>query len=214
MDISKFTSSFDKLGGPLQASKFRTTIVTPQVLLNRPAIKVAANEMTFMCRTSSLPGISLATEDRYFPQGFGNAVKRPWNAIFTDVDLRFILDSKGYVHNYFTTWLDSIVKFNNINSNQFLVSYPETYMSKIIIEALDVRDKAENDPDPVVVKYELENAWPIFINDVNGDWGESNEVAYLPVRFAYSKPKISYPTIQTPVRTTRQNPRQPKTPNG
>lgn len=135
-----------------------------------------------------LPGLGLATSEikRY---GYGPNEKKPYAPVYTDVNFTFIGDKEGKIHKFFYLWMNSMVnhhKPGSINSTDekadyafpYEVEYKDSYKADINIFVY-----SEDGTVTEVVK--LQDAYPIFMGDIQYSWGDQDQLVRVPVTFTY-----------------------------
>jgi len=188
-NLNTFRSNFNRYGGFARNSLFYVTIPTPQMMTGALSAGQTASalDLSLLCESVSLPGVSLATSEirRY---GYGAVEKKPYAPIFTDQTFSFLGDNKGIVHGHFYSWLNGIVK-SDLNANDRLnqgynglsayeVEYKENYAVDITITCLD-----ETDQNIIICK--LNQAYPIFLGDVSLSWSDNDSIMKVPVTFTF-----------------------------
>ena len=150
--------------------------------------KKIASIATYRGDSFTQPGVSMATTEikRY---GIGPIERKPYLPIFTDQQFSFINDSDGLIHKFFYLWMNGIVGFDALpigNSNEdiygkypYEVGYKDEYKTTIDIYVY-------NDVQNEVGVLKLENAYPIFLGDVQRSWADANQFVRFPVTFTYS----------------------------
>lgn len=136
------------------------------------------------CDTFSLPGVSLSSSDVRM-HGYGITEKRPTGSIFIDVNLSFVGDGEGQIHKYFYNWMNSIVRFDQSshlrdrnNNMRYDVSYKEDY-------AVQIGLFVYNETNDQITQIVLNEAWPIFMGDVQMNWADSHNLQRIPITFTY-----------------------------
>ena len=180
-NVNEMLGVINQSGGFTKASKYTVTITPPANLYG----DVNAS-FTYLCESASLPGVSFQTDDVKIA-GYGLTEKRAVAPVFTDVNLSFFCDANGAVYKFFHKWMQSVYNFNmetgtNAVSSSGLalnaLAYPADYYGRVNIEHFD--DKAKS-----VVKWTLEEAYPIAIGDVQVAWAMSDTLTILPVSFVF-----------------------------
>jgi hypothetical protein len=182
--INEFKSAINAVGGLTKASKFFVRVFPP----NNVAASIGVgsiNDLSFLCEASSLPGVGLATEEIRMG-GYGLVEKRAYAAIFQDVQLSFFNDSEGRVLKFFHAWIQSIYNFNlntstGVEYNNLTLdtlAYPSEYYGTVEISHY-------NDASDEIITYQLIDAYPLAIGDVQVDWALSDTLLKIPVTFAY-----------------------------
>jgi hypothetical protein len=193
LKISDFINNLGQVNGPASAARFFVSITIPQGL----GTATDAKRIGMLCEAAPLPGIAIATNDRSQPYGFGPVFKMPWGVIFTDINLNFIGDNNGYVHNFFTKWLNLAVPFNTTAIDQsisthtpFFVNYSNIYKTTIVIQALDLKGDA-------IITYTLYDAWPTLLDDIQQAWSAENQYVKIPVRFNFFRWTVTHAKSNT-----------------
>lgn len=204
-DLNNFLSSVGKHGGFTRPSYFYVEIAPPPILRYRAT---EARNLAFLCESTNLPGVSLATSEirRY---GFGPLEKKPYAPIFTDINFSFYVDAAGIIQNFFYEWMNGIVKFDEVHYGPsesyngktiepFEVNYKNEYATDILITTVD---EANND----IVNVRLRQAFPIFMSDVPLSWSDTDSISRLPVNFTFYNWKIEKINIRQAVETRSQS---------
>jgi hypothetical protein len=188
-------SAVNSVGGLSKASKFMVTI-TRSAGSSRddraPPIAGGAQNLTFLCDSAYLPGLGYQT-DEIRMSGYGNVEKRPYATIFQDVPLTFYSDADGSVFKYFHAWMQSVFAFNDAANPNGTVKglplnsfqYPSEYYG--VVEIIHMNEiKTTKESDNTIVKYQLLEAYPISIGDIQVDWNMQDQILKIPVTFAYT----------------------------
>lgn len=179
-NIRDMMGAMNASGGLTKSSKFFVEVYPPRVLAVNP-------NLFFLCESATLPGIGWQT-DEVRMSGYGNVEKRPYAPIFTDINLNFYNDSNSKVLTFYHRWMQYVYNFNSsINPNTTTgpgqpintLNYPNEYRGIVEITHFD-------DVGDEVVKYTLQDAYPIAVGDVNVDWNQTDQLVRIPVTFAYT----------------------------
>lgn len=191
-NISTFKSSIAKNGGVMRNNKFMVRIPMPIGMFENAAsgatsiLTNTARVLELWCESTNIPGISLSTNEirRY---GYGNVEKRPYVAINNDVNFSFLSDSNADVWTFFQQWIRMIVNYDmryGINANQnngvlkgqkpFELGYKYEYCSDVEIIVFNENGKE-------TLKVVLREAYPTFVGDIQLNWGDTNNIARIPV---------------------------------
>jgi len=195
--INEFLSAINSVDGLSKASKFMVTITrSTNANIGRadrgPAIVGGAQNLTFLCDSAYLPGLGYQT-DEIRMSGYGNVEKRPYASIFQDVPLTFYSDANGSVFKYFHAWMQSVFAFNDAANPNGTVKglplnsfqYPSEYYG--VVEIIHMNEiKTTKESDNTIVKYQLLEAYPISIGDIQVDWNMQDQILKIPVTFAYT----------------------------
>lgn len=201
-NINDISSTVNSVGGLTKASKFLVRITPPSRIKGDRVFE-------FLCESASLPGFALQTEEIRMT-GFGNVNKVPYAPIFQDVPLSFYCDADGKVLKFFHTWLQSIFNWNE-NTNPSgssagglranTLAYPKDYFGTVEIIHYDdtgnktvrrtsgIPSRQASAPPPSqeqgIIKYTLNEAYPISVGDVQVGWGMDDTLVKIPVTFSY-----------------------------
>ena len=179
-NIRDMMGAMNASGGLTKTSKFFAEVYPPRSLAVNP-------NLFFLCEAATLPGVSWQT-DEIRMSGYGNIEKRPYAPIFVDVTLVFFNDSNSKVLNFFHRWMQSIYNFNatinpegTTSSGQPIntLGYPKEYQG--IVEITHYDDASEQ-----VIKYSLQDAYPIAVGDIGMDWNNQDQLVRIPVTFSYN----------------------------
>lgn len=121
------------------------------------------------CCTVTYPGISYSTFDW---RNAGPPIKLPYEPIFAPCRMSFYCDHNGVVPNWLRGWGRRIMKKN------FQIEYFNEYVEDVIIEE-------KNEQNITVSKCELNNAYPVSVEDVELSFDNSNQVEKITISLAY-----------------------------
>lgn len=153
-------------------------------LLNIPAITDSASDyaaqgrLTAWCRTASLPGFSLKTNDIKF-QGINIKVAGP-SEFKSDWELEFLLDEQHTLRAAFLAWMQAIYDPNKMSH-----SAPKYYKANNVkIQQLDKRGSA-------VCTYTFAGMYPSNVSDVELSH-EAGEPSKCKVTMTYDFFTVAY----------------------
>lgn len=186
-NVNEMLATINANGGLSKASKFIVRITPPSSLLSN-----INNDFVFFCDSASLPGLTF-NSDEVRPSGYGNLQKRPYASQFNDVNVTFYNDSDGRVMSFLHLWQQSIYNFNNstnpnatargLINNTF--AYPNgTDGTDGYYGIVDIIHYSEDEKE--ILTYQLIDAFPITINDVQIDWNMNDQIVKIPVTFSYT----------------------------
>lgn len=200
-NILDFNATLMGLSGVQKPNLFNIEIPIPNGLLGLTSDQGQSlftdidRNINFLCKSSSLPGILLATEDnrRY---GYGPVQKKPFVPLFTNQTLLFIGDGEGNILNFFQTWLKYSV---NYDTRQGIASAggiggPQTGTKNVYAYELNYLDDYQSDPITIHTYYPdgtnlsdimLTRAYPIAIQEIILDWELQNQYMLIPVIMSY-----------------------------
>lgn len=184
-----FISDLNSHGGVIASNRFEVVIhpspIMGKVSISSPGGSAIPNpfethgvkglisnleHFKFMCVQTSLPGISVATNE---PRHYGPVVKVPYSKIFEDISMTFLCTSKNYVERrFFDAWIESVCNYSNHDFN-----YLNEYVGTAEIYALNY--KLER-----VYGLKLINFFPLSISNVDLSH-DNSEPQRLEVLFSY-----------------------------
>lgn len=166
--INSFVSSFkQELARP---SRYDVLIPIPAILA--PAYLTTAKNLNLRCESTTLPGRSFATTERKF--GSSPIQKIPYQPVYTDVSMTFIVGGDMKERLLFDQWMEIINPSSTYNFN-----YRADYVTDIGIIQYDLQNN-------VTYNAVLIDAYPLEVNQLDLDW--SNDGYHkLSVVFAYTK---------------------------
>lgn len=154
-----------------KTSLYEVTITPPRVMTTNPT----APKLSLYAHGAQLPGLFLQTSElkRY---GVGPSEKIPYSLAVNDITLKFIGDGKGQIYRFFYEWMQNIVKADTSLQGEysvvsqtglapFEVEFKENYKCQINIKTFDEQGET-------ILSYDLIDAFPISIPEVELDWGE------------------------------------------
>lgn len=191
LNINTFRSKFEKYGGAARTSLFTVEIYKPD---NRNNVKITSSDMLFFCKNVTFPGINLDISE-YKPYGVGMPIRHPTGITAQDVNAIFMLDSSHQVLGFFHSWMQDVFNYrasdmgaaNLYNPTQavYELGYSHNYSCNIRIKYFSTHD--------VNKYYEclLESAYPTQIGSIDLGWDTPDQIATLPVSFAFEKINFS-----------------------
>lgn len=187
-NLNTFRSNLNKNNGLLKNNKFMVRMYAPQGFKNSRAqeLNETARFMEFWCESANIPGVSLNVNEvrRY---GYGTIEKKPYASLNNDINMSFLGDAKGAIWTYFQQWLRLIVNYDMRRGifaetgmmpgqSPFLMSYKDDYAVDIYLYVFDDRNNE-------IFRIVLRDAYPIFVGDVQLNWGDTNSLMRIPVTF-------------------------------
>jgi len=153
---------------------------------------ISTRELTFLCRTMSLPEISFnTTEVRNY--GFGRVEHRPMDFTHAPLNCIFMMDSDFGTMKFFQRWMQGVMNYNSYDGNNqedpqgklpYEFAYKEDYAATMEILVYSGNDASK------VYYYTFGNVFPTVLGQVDVDWGNDAEVMSLPISFQYDKFKV------------------------
>lgn len=189
-NVSEFRARAARRGW-LHNNKFLVEFVPPRALagaVGGSSASAIVQDLPFLCEATNLPGISITTSEiRRF--GYGNFEKKPTNAINNDVVVSVLGDGRGDAWHLFKTWAQVVVPHEVPHSyatsagpvpgqTAFEVAYKDEY-------ATDVRITAFDQSGQPAIAVTLREAWPLFVGEVQLNWGDTNTIVRFPVTLTY-----------------------------
>lgn len=167
-NISRFMSGFKKdLARP---NRFDVMIPIPIAL--SPFYLSTSKNLNMRCEMTEMPGRTFGTTERKI--GSSPIERFPYQSIYNDVSMTFIVDGDMKQKLFFDQWMEYINPSSTYNYN-----YKQNYASDISITQYDMQNK-------VTYRAVLIDAYPLVLNQLDLDW--SNEGYHkLTVTFAYTK---------------------------
>lgn len=162
MEIEKLLSVIDRRNGLSLSNRFRVTFFAP-------GSSLPAEEVSILCDSVTLPGITLTSKDY---RTVKNLFKVPAGYSFTDVTMTFLNTSDYSIRKMFDTWRKLVV-----DPDSYRIGYESEYTTDIRIAALDIQDKE-------IYAVTLLKAWPLSLSDISFSNDGSN-VVKQEVSFAY-----------------------------
>lgn len=187
-NVQSFISSVSK-NGIMRNNKFLVRIPMPRGMLQSNAsarLQSTSRFIELWCESTNIPGVSLSTNEirRY---GYGNVEKKPYVSINNDVNFSFLSDGDGEIWSFFQQWIRMIVNYDMRNGidpptkngvlpgqNPWELAYKYEYVS-------DVEVIVFNEQGNDVLTVVLREAYPTFVGDVQLNWGDTNNIARIPV---------------------------------
>lgn len=131
-------------------------------------------DMALFCEQVSIPGKSIATQERYDDL---KPTKQPYGIINDNVTMVFTLTNDYYPYKYLKGWQDLVIRGNQ--GDGYTVGYKQEYVSQITIQQLSSTDYVP------VYGVNLINAYPVAINAIELSNGAENAYTRVSVDFAY-----------------------------
>lgn len=171
MAVSKTPASFSisdfraKIGTIVRPNLWYANIVGPTIS------DTDISKFSFRCEASTIPGRTVATIDDV---GSGPALKIPYDVNYADHEITVICSSDMAERKYFEKWIDNIV------TKTGRVKYHSEYAKGKKLE-LNQIDEAGNP----LIKYTLNDIYPIQISPMNLSWEETNTYQRFTVTLSY-----------------------------
>lgn len=211
MNIRNFTASINDKG-VLKNNRFEAQFGfgADSYLRSSPALD--GGLMSIRCDSATLPGVSFATADGPPRLGYGPAERHPYNPMFDDLTLTFMIDAGSQIHKMFYDWVSCIVNFEGyggqtLNSPSTLnptparayeVGYRDKYAATLTLKIFSVTGARP-------MTFEAFNVFPMALPQMSMNWSEG-DILRLNIPFAYTDFKVTYADFNTngPVETGRE----------
>jgi hypothetical protein len=210
MDIKRFTSSINSKG-ILKTNRFEAQFIFTENSYMRNSRVLDENMLTLRCDSATLPGVSFASADGPPRLGYGPVEKRPYNPMFEDLALTFMVDAGSRIHKMFYEWASCIVNFEGYGASRldragdrsptnalaYEVGYRDRYACTLILKVFSTSGKQ-------TMTFTAYNAFPMSLPQMAMNWAEG-DILRLPVPFAYTDFTVQYADFRgsDPVETGR-----------
>lgn len=185
--LSKFYASLKK-HNIAKTNRFDVEFAIPPIL--GPSFNSSETQqlLQLRCEAANVPGVTVTTADvqRY---GYGLHEKIPTGATMSDFTCSFIGDSEGLIYKFFYLWTTGIVKWDEKPNagakpsyNQ-LRPYEHEYKQRY---ATRIQLYTYNESDDNLIGYQLHDAFPVSIGEIQYNWGDTDNLVRIPINFAYS----------------------------
>lgn len=174
----------------LRNNKFHVRIPYPAGLNSSQQMRDLARYMEFYTDSADLPGVAMKTH-RLPRYGYGPVEQRPHLADFVDANISVLNDGDNKNLNFFRNWAQLAMPYNmskGINNEVSVAGMPATkvftmnYRDQFVT---DVRISVFNEQGIKKSELVLREAFPVFIETVKLNWGDTNAVQKFTVTLAY-----------------------------
>jgi len=205
--INDFIAEINK-AGVLRDNKYVANFGVPPYL-NRPDSPISkyktiynGGQLALRCETASIPGLQFAGIEGPPRIGYGPIEFNPYNVVYEDINLTFVLDTKAGVHKFFYDWMNTIVNFHAAGQSQlrnargsvagmvpYEVGYKDYYSTNLTIYVYnDNTDPTESNASMIFNAYK---AFPKAITPLTLNWADGQPLK-LQVTIAYTDFEITY----------------------
>jgi len=176
-NIKEFSTNINR-SGTLQNNKFLVEITPPRGTSNMN------NYLQFRASSINMPGVNLKSISTY-RYGIGPEEKTAVNVNFSDISISFIEDKQNSIWKFFSTWIDSIFKFQpgNNGSASAGTTYLSLYKNEYISEAMKIL--IFNNEGNKVNTINLTRAYPTSISNIDLSWADQSELMKVTVGFTF-----------------------------
>lgn len=196
--IKDFLSSINKRG-VLPTNRYLLSFAPPNYMRSGGNVLPApADLLTIRCESVQIPGVSLQTVDGPPRAGYGPIETIPNTLIFDDITAVFTVDANSDIHNFFYTWMNSIVNFHSKGLTQlkdargpvsgmktYEVGYKDDYVTDLTIDVFNANDEK-------VLTAKAYRAFPKLLPSFDMSWASTDEVVRLNVPFTYTDFEVEY----------------------
>jgi len=134
----------------------------------------AQRKLTFMCRSSSLPGSTIGVVPIQY---FGRELKFAGNRTFAEWTMTIINDEDFVIRNAFERWLNGI-NSHNLNIRNPIALNPGTY-------TVDGQVIQYGKTGSTLRRYRITGAFPTDVSPIDLDWGSNDTIEEYTVTLAY-----------------------------
>lgn len=178
-DINQFRSQMT--GDGARPNLFEVIMPFPTIARLNGTANAGAPEpkLTFMCRTSQLPGSTIGSVPVNY---FGRELKFAGNRTVPEWTITVINDEDFLVRNTIENWMNSI----NSSRTNIRVSNglsPLSYTTDVLVNQ---HGKADNGgfQGPIIKQYKGIGLFPIDLSPIDLDWGANDTIEEFSVTFA------------------------------
>jgi len=186
MDITEFIASVSAASGFARPNKYRVDIAAlPVIITNNSFFQDGGYFKKFLVDSVDIQKrISLLAHRAEFPSKFfatteirhyGPTYKQPYEAIYDDVRVQFLITGEFDEKLFFDSWHYAIEDAITLDYN-----YYSEYTTDIGISQFD-------ESDNIIYEITLQNAWPNFVGNLELDYSPNNQVHSLVVGFSYRR---------------------------
>jgi len=187
--IGEFYSNFGKKGYT-KTNRFEVIFNIPPIIIPLKSsynLTDTPKLLNLRCESASVPGINLNTSDA-MRHGYGLTEKIVNGASYGGFNCSFIGDQQGDIYKFFYIWMNSVLRFNektsaiktnDVDALPFEHSYKNEYTAPINLITY-------NENSDTLRTFDIFEAFPVAIGDVQYNWGDTDNLVRIPVQFAYS----------------------------
>lgn len=207
LNIKQFTSDINSRG-VLKNNKYLATIYFE----NGHYLSRRQNELRSLqvrCDSATLPGVQFASADGPPRLGYGPMERHPYNVMFDELSLSFMVDANSEVHKTLYDWINCIVNFKGRGASELFksngpssgsggkenpwsayeVGYRDNYAATIVVEVF--KDSGSGTNLNRSMTFTAYNAFPMGLPSTSVDWN-SSDLMRIKVPFAYTDYEIKY----------------------
>jgi hypothetical protein len=166
-NVTEFRANL--VGDGARGNLFQVTLVFPTIANST----VAGQKLSFMARTSELPGSQVSTLPLYY---FGREIKFPGQRTFNQWTLRIINDEDFVIRDGFEQWMNAI----NSHAGNVRAAGAVGSTGYSVDATVDQYGKAGD----VIKSYKFVGVFPTNLSDISLDWG-NDAIEEFDVTFDY-----------------------------
>lgn len=146
---------------------------------------LAGRQARLLCQSASVPASSVGTVEVPY---FGRTVKFAGDRTYDEWSTTILNDETFSVRRALEQWQNAVNQFdfNSFNRQNVDAGGSVGYLANITV-------KQFTKTGTVAQQYQLKNAWPSEIGEIDLDWGTTDEIETFDVTFTYD-----YYTIEGP----------------
>jgi len=183
-NISKFRSTFERLGGPARANLFEVTMTSPK--RSHANSFFGPREFSLFCSNVSIPGIIInevnADYTGQMSKAFPQNITNPGPIVCT-----FMVDSEHHTLTFFHNWIREVANYSKRNGSfaeyggklPHEVGFKSNYSCDLGIRHYTTDNKAFNVYETTCVK-----AFPTQISPIQLSWADNDSFLTIDVSFS------------------------------
>ena len=186
-NVNEFIAEVESRGGLLKPSRFRARFPLPLGMIGSLDARETTRSMEYWCDSAAIPSVIHAVHSvmRY---GYGQQENKPFLTQIQNINFTFLADADGDNWRFFYEWMNlilntrfsrGIVGADQLGSMPYEISYKPNYVS-------DIQVTLFNEELQPTFSAILEEAYPIFLGDLNLNWNEQNQIVRFPVTFTFA----------------------------
>jgi len=149
---------------------------------------VKSEEVSMMCSSANLPGITLNTVP-FKPYGIGMNRNIVTGGVVNTLTTNVYCDADGVMQGFFYEWINRIYGFSSTPQNDQSYGdssnrYPNCveFFSNYVV---DIKLVMFNELDQDILTCTMLDCFPTSFGEVSLSWDNQNQIAMLPVTFSY-----------------------------
>lgn len=156
-----------------------------EVVVKAPRWPTDSRYLSLQCEATELPGFTVNTLES---KVYGPSWHIATTPSYSDITLTFLCTSDMWEKKYFEDWMQSIIptgyysKDSVLNDGASHVAYRDNYLSTIVIDQFK-----ETGSKNIPYRCALEQAFPIAMQALPLNWGDTEGIHRLAVVFKYYK---------------------------